>query len=99
MFSNIQHQTRFETMRVTGWYDPNTRDENFICELLVHYGKTERCDEVFEYMLKSIPITNNVFNCLYRLKMDVTINNQSIITDCFNRLPKSRMEELNELYD
>lgn len=95
MFNNIQHQMRFEAMRVTGWYDPNTRDENFICELLVHYA--EQDDAVFEYMLKSIPITNNVFRCLHRLEMDQTLNNQEMIAECFNQLPKSRMKELIDL--
>lgn len=96
-FDTQQHQDRFETLRTSGWYDPNTRDENFICELLVYYGKTERNDKVLEYILRSIPMTNNVFRCLHRLTMDQTIDNQNIIIECFDRQSKSRIKELFDL--
>lgn len=97
VFNNIQHQIRFDALRLTGWYDPLTRDENFICDLLVYYGKTEKDDKVFEYMLKVIPITNNVFRCLHKLTEDQSLDNHRIIFECFDRLTKSRTVELFEL--
>lgn len=89
------HQMRFEKIRNSGWYDPNTRDEIFICNLLILYcsGK-EQDNEAFEYMLNQIPITNNVFMCLHNLP---TNECHDLITNRINQLTKSRIEELFEL--
>lgn len=93
-----EHQSRFESIRNSGWYDPNTRDEIFICNLLDLYGNSKEYDNVaFKYMLSQIPITNNVFRCLHRLSVNEQLGNHDLIIDAFNALPKSRIEELFKL--
>ena len=93
LFESDEHQTKFENLQINNWYDPNTRDEIFVCKLLNDYKKNL---QTFCYILAKIPITNNVFYCLYQLEHENDADNdiKSNIRNCFEKLPISRMEEL-----
>jgi hypothetical protein len=89
-----EHQARFENIKKSGWYDPNTRDEIFICDLLVlYYSGKEQDNDAFSYILgQKIPITNNVFKCMYKL-----LHNYDLIINSISVLSPSRIEELFKL--
>lgn len=90
-FDTQEHQDRYCAIKANNWYDPNTREEVYICNLLNHYKQN---DVVFRQMLSEILITNNVFLCLVNIAIDLNSNHQQII-DCFeSRLNQSRITEL-----
>ncbi len=93
LFDFTEHQDRFTSLQNNGWYDPNTRDEIFICDMINYY---KRKPETFEYLLKNIPITNNVFFCLHQIEneSDTNENILNVVNSCFSKLSSSRHEEL-----
>lgn len=92
MFSDPQHKTRFDSLRMSNWYDPNTRDEIFICDIIIYYGKTHPNNNTLKHVLELVPITNNIYRCLRELE-----TNQTIVTECLKKISNSRMTELMNL--
>mgnify|MGYP000048794326 CR=1 FL=1 len=82
------HIERYLDIKNKNWYDPNTRDEVFICNLLKIYSQDT---STINFMINEILITNNVFLCVHN------INNEDVLKIIKNRLSESRYEELLNL--
>lgn len=104
-FDLPEHRDMFENLKCSDWYDPLTREENFICEIITHYAKTNPNLNTLKYILESIPVTNRVFECMYNIANDSTLETQvmmiytrTAILEAFAKLPVSRLKELCALY-
>lgn len=85
---------KFESLKASGWYDPYTREEVYVCKALKYFGSKCRNDELVNRIVDEALITNNVFLTLRSVETPDNNNNSNMVERLSYRLSKSRLDEL-----